>query len=253
MQDGPFSLSGKKALVTGGGTGLGLGITRALVQAGAHVIIAGRRESILEEVSKNSNDHISFEYLDVTVRSEIPSFVSRLEEKYGPVEILVNNAGQHLKKAAFETSDEEFDRVMNTNLLSVFTLTREFIIRMKERRSGSIVMVSSMTGLFGMDKVVAYGTSKTGVIGMMHQLVMDCSSYGIRINCIAPGWIRSEMLEKALNGDKERKEKVLGRIPFKDFGEAEDIGNAVVYLSSAAAKYVTGVTLPVDGGAAFAF
>jgi gluconate 5-dehydrogenase len=253
MQQGPFSLSGKKALVTGGGTGLGLGIAKALVNAGAHVIIAGRRESVLQEVSKNSDDKISFEYLDVTNRAQVPSFVSGLEEKYGPVDILVNNAGQHLKKPVFETTDEEFDRVLNTNLLSVFTLTREFIIRMKERRSGSIVMVSSMTGLFGMDKVVAYGTSKTGVIGMMHQLVMDCSAYGIRINSIAPGWIRSEMLEKALNGDKERKEKVLGRIPFKDFGEAEDIGNAVVYLSSPAAKYVTGVTLPVDGGATFAF
>jgi NAD(P)-dependent dehydrogenase (short-subunit alcohol dehydrogenase family) len=253
MQYGPFSLYGKKALVTGGGTGLGLGITEALVKAGAQVIIAGRRECILQEVSQNSGGNVAFEHFDVTKRSQAPAFVTRLEEKHGPVDILVNNAGQHLKKTVFETTDEEFDNVLTTNLLSVFTLTREFIVRMKERRSGSIVMISSMTGLFGMDKVVAYGTSKTALIGMMHQLVMDCSNYGIRINSIAPGWIRSDMLEMALNADKERKEKVLGRIPFKDFGEAEDIGNAVVYLSSPAAKYVTGVTLPVDGGAAFAF
>lgn len=253
MQSDSFSLVGKRAFVTGGGTGLGLGITQALVKAGAEVIIAGRRESILKESAEKIGKGVHVECFDVSQRSEIPAFVKNLEEKYGPIDILINNAGQHLKKPAFETSDEEFDRVMNINLLSVFTLTREFIIRMKERRRGSIVMISSMTGLFGMDKVVAYGTSKTGVIGMMHQLVMDCSIFGIRINSIAPGWIKSDMLETALNSDPARKEKILNRIPFKDFGDPEDIGNAVVYLCAPAAKYVTGVTLPVDGGAAFGF
>jgi gluconate 5-dehydrogenase len=143
--------------------------------------------------------------------------------------------------------------VITTNLQSVFTLSREFVKKMKERQGGSIVMISSMTGLFGMDKVVAYGTSKTGLVGMMHHLVMDCSVYNIRINTIAPGWISSDMLEAAMTSDEERKQKILNRIPFRKFGKAEDIGNAVVYLCSEAASYVTGVTLPVDGGAAFAF
>lgn len=253
MNPNPFSLDGKTAFVTGGGSGIGLGITHALVKAGCKVIIAGRRAAILQQAVDGDPTRISCEFLDISERSKIPDFVKRLEQKYGPIEILVNNAGVHLKKEICETSDEEFDKVITINLQSVFTLTREFIGKMKDRKSGSIIMISSMTGLFGMDKVVAYGTAKTGVIGMMHQLVMDCSAYNIRINTIAPGWIYSDMLESALNGDKQRKEKIINRIPFRDFGSTEDIGNAVVYLCSNAAKYVTGVTLPVDGGATFAF
>ena len=253
MNQNPFSLNGKIAFVTGGGTGIGLGITHALVKAECKVIIAGRRPAVLKMVADENPEKIFYEFLDVKSRSEIPDFVKFLQQKYGAIDILVNNAGIHLKKNMWETSDEEFDKVISTNLQSVFTLSREFVKEMKERRSGSIIMISSMTGLFGMDKVVAYGTSKTAVIGMMHQLVMDCSAFNIRINTIAPGWIKSDMLETAMNGDKERKEKILSRIPFKDFGESEDIGNAVVYLCSDAAKYVTGVTLPVDGGATFAF
>lgn len=253
MNQNPFSLNGKIAFVTGGGTGIGLGITYSLVKAGCKVIIAGRRPTVLQQAADINPEMIFYEFLDINSRSEIPGFVKFVYEKYGAIDILVNNAGIHLKKNMWETSDEEFDKVINTNLQSVFTISREFVKEMKERRTGSIIMISSMTGLFGMDKVVAYGTSKTGVIGMMHQLVMDCSAYNIRINTIAPGWIKSDMLEIAMNGDKERKEKILSRIPFKDFGESEDIGNAVVYLCSNAAKYVTGVTLPVDGGAAFAF
>jgi gluconate 5-dehydrogenase len=253
MNQNPFSLDGKTALVTGGGTGIGLGITHALVKAGCKVIIAGRRAGILQQAVDGDPARISQEFLDINKRNEIPAFVNWLEEKYGPIDILVNNAGVHLKKQVCETSDEEFDKVITTNLQSVFTLTREFIRKMKGRQCGSIIMISSMTGLFGMDKVVAYGTAKTGVIGMMHQLVMDCSAYNIRINTIAPGWIYSDMLESALNGDKQRREKIMNRIPFKDFGSTEDVGNAVVYLCSNAAKYVTGVTLPVDGGATFAF
>ncbi len=253
MNQNPFSLNGKIAFVTGGGTGIGLGITYSLVKAGCKVIIAGRRPTVLQQAADINPEMIFYEFLDINSRSEIPGFVKFVYEKYGAIDILVNNAGIHLKKNMWETSDEEFDKVINTNLQSVFTISREFVKEMKERRTGSIIMISSMTGLFGMDKVVAYGTSKTGVIGMMHQLVMDCSAYNIRINTIAPGWIKSDMLEIAMNGDKERKEKILSRIPFKDFGESEDIGNAVVYLCSNAAKYVTGVTLPVDGGATFAF
>ena len=253
MNQNPFSLNGKIAFVTGGGTGIGLGITYSLVKAGCKVIIAGRRPTVLQKAADINPEMIYYEFLDINSRSEIPGFVKFVYEKYGAIDILVNNAGIHLKKIMWETSDEEFDKVINTNLQSVFTISREFVKEMKERRTGSIIMISSMTGLFGMDKVVAYGTSKTGVIGMMHQLVMDCSAYNIRINTIAPGWIKSDMLEIAMNGDKERKEKILSRIPFKDFGESEDIGNAVVYLCSNAAKYVTGVTLPVDGGATFAF
>lgn len=253
MNQNIFSLEGQTALVTGGGTGIGLGIARSLVCAGCRVIILGRRIEMLQSAADEFPNSIFCEHFDLSKRAQIPAFVKGLEKKYGIINILVNNAGLHLKKCIWETSDEEFDEVIATNLQSVFTLSKEFIKKMKVRRSGNIIMISSMTGLFGMDKVVAYGTSKTAVIGMMHQLVMDCSMYNIRINTIAPGWIKSNMLETALDQDISRKKKILSRIPFKRFGEVEDIGSAVVYLCSEAAKYVNGVTLPVDGGATFAF
>jgi gluconate 5-dehydrogenase len=166
---------------------------------------------------------------------------------------LVNNAGAHLKKPSLETTDEEFDAILQTNLASAFTITRECVKHMSERASGVVLFISSMTGLFGMDKVVAYGTSKTAIIGMMRAMVMEYSSFKIRVNTIAPGWIESDMLTQALSNDKERMNKILGRIPYRCFGTGEDIGSAAVYLCSDAARYVTGMVLPVDGGAAYSF
>jgi len=248
-----FSLEGQQALVTGGGTGIGYGISQALAAAGARVIVLGRREALLQQAVAQLGEGCRYVRYDMDRREGIPSLIEDIEKKYGAIDILVNNAGVHLKKLSLETSDEEFDRVLQTNLSSVFTLTRECVRHMKERRSGSVIFISSMTGLFGMDKVIAYGTSKTALIGMMRVMVMEYSADNIRVNAIAPGWIRSDMLQAALDADKERKDKIMGRIPFKDFGSSEDIGLAAVYLSSNAAKYVTGVVLPVDGGAAYAF
>jgi gluconate 5-dehydrogenase len=138
-------------------------------------------------------------------------------------------------------------------LLSVFALTREVATGMLERKSGSIILISSMAGLFGIDRVSAYGTSKTALIGLMNNLVTEYSRDNVRINCIAPGWITSDMFLNAINQDQERKQKIINRIALPDFGKPEDIGNAAVYLSSQAGRYVTGVVLPVDGGASVNF
>jgi gluconate 5-dehydrogenase len=179
--------------------------------------------------------------------------IQRIENEFGPIDILVNNAGAHLKKPSLETTDEEFDRIIDTNLSSAFTITRECVKYMETRKKGVVLFISSMTGLFGMDKVIAYGTSKTALIGMMRGMVMEYSAFRVRVNAIAPGWIESDMLSEALNNDKERKDKILNRIPYRSFGTGEDIGATAVYLCSDAARYVTGVVLPVDGGAAYSF
>jgi gluconate 5-dehydrogenase len=200
-------------------------------------------------LGENANYVVS----DLSILSAIPALVTNIESEFGKIDILVNNAGIHLKKWAQETTDEEFLKIIQTNLLSVFALTREVAKGMLERKSGSIILISSMAGLFGIDRVSAYGTSKTALIGLMNNLVTEYSRDNVRINCIAPGWITSDMFLNAINQDQERKQKIINRIALPDFGKPEDIGNAAVYLSSPAARYVTGVVLPVDGGASVNF
>ena len=248
-----FSLNGKLALITGGGTGIGLGIAKAFVAANATVIVTGRREEILKKACDELGEKANYVVFDVTELNKIPLFISDLESKWGAIDILVNNAGIHLKKYAQETTDDDFVRIIQTNLLSVFALTREAAKSMLVRKTGSIIMISSMAGLFGIDRVSAYGTSKTALIGLMNNLVTEYSKDNVRVNCIAPGWIASDMFFNAIKSDPERKAKITNRIALPDFGTPEDIGNAAVFLSSAAGRYVTGVVLPVDGGATVNF
>ena len=248
-----FSLEGKTALITGGGTGIGLGIAKEFVNAKAKVILTGRREDILKNACVALGDNAHYLVADLSILGAIPALVTEIESKFGAIDILVNNAGIHLKKWAQETTDEEFLKIIQTNLLSVFALTREVAKGMLERKSGSIILISSMAGLFGIDRVSAYGTSKTALIGLMNNLVTEYSRDNVRINCIAPGWITSDMFLNAINQDQERKQKIVNRIALPDFGKPEDIGNAAVYLCSQAGRYVTGVVLPVDGGATVNF
>lgn len=248
-----FRLKGKLALVTGGGTGLGFGISRAFVEAEAKVVITGRREDILEEAAAKLGPSCSHVQHDVSKLDTIPNLVQAIEKRHAPIDILVNNAGIHLKKPAQETTNEEFFEIIQVNLLSVFALTRECARGMIDRRQGSIILIGSMTSLFGMPKVVAYGTSKTSLTGLMNSLVNEYSEHGVRINTIAPGFIESDMLRKATETDPGRKEKILSRIGMRHFGKPEDIGHASVYLASDASRYVTGVLLPVDGGATVSF
>lgn len=248
-----FSLEGKTALITGGGTGIGLGIAKEFIKANAKIIITGRREDILKNACAELGENANYVVSDLSVLSTIPELVANIESKFGGIDILVNNAGIHLKKWAQDTTDEEFFNIIQTNLLSVFALTREVAKGMLERKNGSIILISSMAGLFGIDRVSAYGTSKTALIGLMNNLVTEYSRDNVRVNCIAPGWITSDMFLNAINQDADRKQKIINRIALPDFGTPEDIGNAAVYLSSHAGRYVTGVVLPVDGGATVNF
>jgi NAD(P)-dependent dehydrogenase (short-subunit alcohol dehydrogenase family) len=248
-----FTLINKTALVTGGGTGIGLGIATAFIDAGAKVIITGRRESVLKQACETLGKNALYKVMDLTEREKIPEMVETIEKEIGPIDILVNNAGIHLKKAAQETTDEEFDRILNTNLSAVFSLTRACARKMIERKSGAILLISSMTAIFGVDRVVAYGTSKTALTGLMNNLMTEYAPFNVRINAIAPGWIESDMFLNAINSDNDRKQKIVNRIAMNGFGKPGDIGNAAVYLCSDAARYVTGVLLPVDGGAVVNF
>ncbi len=248
-----FSLENKIALITGGGTGIGLGIAKAMTEAGAKVVITGRRKEVLEQAKKELGERAEYRVNDIRKKEDIPALVAEIEINVGPIDILVNNAGIHHKAIAQQTTDEAFENVMQTNVMSSFALTRECAHYMLSRKSGSILMISSMAALFGIDKVVAYGTSKTALTGMINALTTEYSSQNVRINAIAPGWITSDMFLNAINNDEKRKQQIINRIAMDGFGETSDIGNAAVFLSSEAARYITGVILPVDGGATVNF
>lgn len=253
MTNAIFSLDGKLALITGGGTGLGLGIAKAFVASGGSVVITGRRREPLEHACTELGNRAHFVVNDIADLSSIPDLVRCVEQEYGAIETLVNNAGVNLKKHALDISDEEFQRVQQTNLHAVFALTREVGKHMVERKRGSIIMITSMAAIFGLSNVAAYAASKSAVLGMTRVLASDLSPYGVRVNAIAPGFIDSPMLRAALDADPARKQKVLSRTPMGTFGNPEDIGWAAVYLASEAAKFVTGVNLPVDGGNSIGF
>ncbi|MDO1445902.1 glucose 1-dehydrogenase [Rhodocytophaga aerolata] len=253
MSQNPFSLKGKLALITGGGTGLGLAIAKAMTDAGAEVIITGRREEPLKEATATIGGKCHYAIHDVTQLTGAATLVTDLEDRYGPLDILVNNAGINMKKFALEVSDEEFSTIIQTNLQAVFTLTREVSKKMVTRKKGSIIMITSMAAVYGIPGVPAYTASKSAVLGLTRTLACDLSPHGIRINAIAPGFIETPMLTKAMQNDENRKNKVLSRTPMGTFGKPEDIGYAAVYLASDAAKFVNGTQLCVDGGNSIGF
>ncbi|MDQ3290021.1 MAG: SDR family oxidoreductase [Bacteroidota bacterium] len=253
MTTSPFDLSGKLALITGGGTGLGLGIAGAFIQAGARVVITGRREEVLQSACQQLGPMAGYQVSDVADLTSIPDLVQAVHQQSGPIDILVNNAGINLKKHTLEVTDAEFQAIIQTNLVGLFALTREVAKGMIERRTGSIIMITSMAAMYGLPLVTAYSASKSAVLGMTRVLASDLSPHGVRVNAIAPGFIESPMLLKALDTDPERKQKVLGRTPLGGFGQPSDIGNAAVYLASEAARFITGINLPVDGGNSIGF
>jgi NAD(P)-dependent dehydrogenase (short-subunit alcohol dehydrogenase family) len=248
-----FSLAGRVALITGGGTGIGLEIARCMVAAGATVIITGRRESVLQESAADLGEGAHFVVNDVSDLSGTDALIEQIEAEHGPLDILVNNAGINMKKPALEVTDEDFSRIIHTNLNAVFALTRAAAQRMVPRGSGTIIMISSMAAYYGIDRVVAYAASKSAVEGMVKVLASEFSKHGVRVNAIAPGFIETEMSRTAMNSDPDRRDRAMRRTPMGKFGKPSDIGHAAVFLASEAARYVTGVSLPVDGGNSIGF
>lgn len=253
FQHSVFSLEGKVALITGGGSGIGFHIAQCMVNAGAKVVLTGRREPVLQEAVKNLGEKATYFVNDITQLDTIPSLVADIEKQCGPIDILVNNAGINMKKFAVEVTDADFDRIVQTNLHAVFSMTRECGKRMIERKSGSIIMITSMAALYGIDRVVAYTASKSAVGGMVKALTTEFSPYNVRINAVAPGFIETPMMLTAMNGDPSRRDKAMDRTPMGTWGKPDDIGWATVFLASNAAKFITGVSLPVDGGNSIGF
>jgi NAD(P)-dependent dehydrogenase (short-subunit alcohol dehydrogenase family) len=245
--------SNKVAIVTGGGSGIGLAITEKFVQAGIKTIIVGRDQKKLNSTCERLGELCIAVSADLSKLKTIPSLVETIVKEHGRIDVLVNNAGVNMKKDFFEVSDEEFQKVILINLTAVFALSKEVSKAMLQNGGGSIINISSMASQYGIPKVIAYTASKSAIEGMTRAMAVELSPMGIRINCIAPGFIATDMSAKALNGDPERKQKVIARTPMARLGDPGDIGDAAVFLASDASKFITGVILPVDGGNSIGF
>jgi NAD(P)-dependent dehydrogenase (short-subunit alcohol dehydrogenase family) len=241
------------AIVTGGGSGIGLAIAEKFVTDQIETIIVGRDEAKLAAAKKKLGKRCHPFPFDLTNTAEIPALVKNILSQFGHIDILVNNAGINMKKEFTDVTDEDFQRILQTNVTAVFVMSREVVKHMEKRKSGSIVNISSMASQYGIPKVIAYTASKSAIEGMTRAMAVELSPKGIRVNCIAPGFIATDMSAKALNNDKERKQKVMSRTPMGYMGDPADIANAALYLANGEAKYVTGVVLPVDGGNSIGF
>lgn len=243
----------KIAIVTGGASGIGLAIATSFVKNKIKTIIIGRDIKKLKAVKSSLGENCEIISFDLTHRAGIVVLIKKITKKYGSIDILVNNAGINMKKPFIEVSDADFDHIITTNVQSIFTISREVIKCMLPQKSGVIINISSMASQYGLPKVIAYTASKGAIEAMTRAMASELSGNGIRVNCIAPGFIATEMSAKALNNDPERKNKVLNRTPMGFLGEPKDIGSAALFLASDAAKYITGVVLPVDGGNSIGF
>ncbi len=246
-------LSQKTAIITGGATGLGFAMAQKFVEHNIRIILIGRNETKLKDACQSLGPLASFVSLDLTRLDEIPKAVNSIAEQWGSIDILVNNAGIHLKKALLEVSNDEFQGIILTNQTAVFTITREVAAIMKKQGFGSVLNISSMASKYGIPQAIAYSAAKSAIEGMTRAMAVELSPFGIRVNCIAPGFIRTNMSSKALDNDLERKRKVLSRTPLGRLGEPAEVAEAAYFLVSDAAAFITGVVLPVDGGNSIGF
>lgn len=243
----------KIAVVTGGGSGLGLAIAKAFTSQNIFTIIVGRNHDKLQLAKQELGDHAAAIACDLNNLAAIPLLIQNIYDTYGRIDILVNNAGVNYKKDFAEVTDEEFAEVIQTNLLAVFAISREVVKKMLPKQSGIIINISSMAAQYGLPKVIAYSASKTAIEGMTRAMAVELSPQGIRVNCIAPGFIYSDMTATALDSDPDRKQRVFARTPMGIMGQPADIGQAALFLAGDDAKFITGIVLPVDGGNSIGF
>lgn len=241
-----FKLDGKVALVTGSNTGLGQGICKAYVEAGAKVVGVSRRPST--ETKEMLGDNFHNVIADLSSVDVIPRIIEEAVAKFGRIDILVNNAGVIKRQDSIEFSEENWDTVINVNLKTVFFLTqavgKQFI---KQHSGGKIINIASMLSYQGGIRVPSYTAAKSGVRGITMTLANEWAKYGVNVNGIAPGYMATNNTE-ALRHDEERSADILARIPAGRWGTPADLEGAAVFLASEASDYVNGFTIAVDGG-----
>jgi NAD(P)-dependent dehydrogenase (short-subunit alcohol dehydrogenase family) len=245
-----FDLSGRVALVTGTSRGLGQQMARALAKAGADLILTSRRRETLAsfeaEVKGLGRRSVSLE-LDVRNLESIQQMAAAAEQAFGHVDILVNNAGCNVRKPALEVTWDDWNLILETNLRGSFFVAQAMARGMIERGYGRIINMGSVTSVAGYAGLGPYGASRGGSRQLTMSLADDWGRYGITVNCIAPGWFRTDQ-NKVMYEDAEWVEYLCDRIPLKRPGRPDDLDAAIVFLAAESSRYVTGQTLLVDGG-----
>ncbi len=245
-----FDLSGRVAVVTGGGTGLGKGMAAGLAQAGALVVLAGRRQSVVdqtaEEIRGMGGKAVGMA-LDVTGIKALPAFFEMVARRHGRLDILVNNAGTNRRASALEYSEADWDTVMDLNLKAVFFCSQAAGRIMKEQGGGKIINTASLASTYTSSNQSAYAPSKGGVKQLTQHLALELAPFRINVNAIGPGWYRTP-LNNDLFRDEGWARGVTAMVPWGRTGTPEDLMGATIFLASRASDYITGQIIYVDGG-----
>jgi 2-deoxy-D-gluconate 3-dehydrogenase len=244
----PFDLKGKTALVTGGNGGIGLGIAKGLAQAGANVAIAGRNEAKNQAALKALGAGAIAVSGDVNDAAMVERMVAETVKAFGGLDILVANAGINIRKPPQDYALEEWHRIMDTNLTSVFACCQAAYPEMKRRGGGKIVTIGSMTSIFGFDVGPVYAASKGAVVQLTKSLASAWVKDNIQVNSILPGFIDTELTQNLRRNFPEAHERVVSRTPARRWGAPADLAGTAVFFCSGASDFVTGTALPVDGG-----
>lgn len=237
----------KTAVITGGNKGLGLAQTQKFLAEGYAVHVVARTDGNLSDLN-GAVHYVKHDLADW----QNTEFLDDIHKVAGNIDVLVNNAGVHLKKPVWDVLPDELDGVLNLNVKTLFLSCGRYVDLQKDN-GGAIVNISSMGGLMALPSAAAYVTAKTAVIGVTRSVAVDAAPFGIRCNAVCPGFIDTDMTRAVLAKDPARRDKIEGRIPSHTFGTPGDVADAVHYLASPQAGYVNGVALPVDGGYSIGF
>jgi 3-oxoacyl-[acyl-carrier protein] reductase len=243
-----ISLEGKAAIITGSGRGIGAEIAKTFAKLGASVVVSDVMEEnvneVVDEINNSGGKAVGIE-CDVTKASDVDAMVEKCTKEFGSLDIMVNNAGITKDTLCMKMSEEQWDAVINVNLKGVFLCGKAAYKVMMKQKSGCIINMASIVGIIGNVGQTNYSATKGGVIAMTKTWAKEFSKRNVRVNAIAPGFIRTEMTDKMPD---DIKEKFKQNIPLARLGETEDIANAASFLASQAASYITGQVLVVDGG-----
>lgn len=251
MPANPFDLTGKVAIVTGGNTGLGLGMAKGLAAAGASIVIADRNGSNSQDAKREleaEGRKVLSVTADVTDKAQIDGMVAAALKEFGRIDILINNAGIGLGGPPESLSLADWQTTIDVNLTAPFACAQAVYPSLKAQGGGKIINISSILGNLATPNGPSYAASKGGIINLTRSLAQAWASDNIQVNAILPGWIDTDLTKRARDFRKELHDKVLTRVPAKRWGKPQDLAGVAVFLSSAASDFVTGTGITVDGG-----